>query len=138
MDSQKSLLIVHWICRVIVAGILLMGAAPKFTGGAGALAEKLPGGMTAVLAIGAAELAAVVLMFIPRTSLIGSGLATLLMLGAVFSHLAGPVGMEGDFASMFVMAVIALLAAVGATAIGWKRGCGCGVRRNTEAGEPQA
>jgi len=135
MTSQKSWLIVHWISCVIVAGILLMGAAPKFTGGAGALAEKLPGGMPAVLGIGVAELAAVVLMFIPKTTLVGSGLAAVLMLGAIFSHVAGPVGMEGDFATMFVMAVVAFIAAVGATAVGWKRGCGCGDCGNTKTGD---
>ena len=138
MTSQKSWLIVHWISRVIVAGILLMGAIPKFTGGAEALVEKLPGGMTAVLGIGVAELAAVVLMFIPKTTLVGSGLAALLMLGAIISHVAGPVGMEGEFATMFAMAIVAFVAATGATAVGWKRGCGCGGCRNIIADPEKA
>ena len=137
MTSRKSWLIVHWISRVIVAGILLMGAVPKFTGGAEALVEKLPGGMAAVLVIGVAELAAVALMFIPKTSLVGSGLAAMLMLGAILSHIAGPVGMEGDFATMFIMAIIAFLAAAGATAVGVKRSCGCGLCRKIKAREQQ-
>lgn len=109
----RGAVVAVWISRLVVVGILAMGAVPKFTGGAGALAEKLPGGMAAVTAIGAMELLAIALMLIPRTTLYGAGLAGVLMTGAVGSHLVGPVGMEGDFASMFVMALVAMLAAVG-------------------------
>lgn len=100
-----------WISRLVVVGILAMGAIPKFTGGAGALAEKLPGGMGAVTAIGVMEILAIVLMLVPKTSLYGAALATVLMLGAVTSHIVGPVGLSGDFASMFAMALVALIAA---------------------------
>lgn len=99
-----------------------MGAIPKFTGGAAALAEKLPGGNAAVIAIGVAELAAIGLMFIPRLTLVGSALAAMIMLGAVASHIVGPVGMEGDFASMFIMALVALASAVAASVLAWRRG----------------
>lgn len=101
-----------------------MGAMPKFTGGAAALAEKLPGGNAATIAIGAAEIIAVVLMFVPRTTLIGSGFAAVIMLGAIGSHIVGPVGMEGEMATMFGMAVVALLAATGASWLAWKRRVG--------------
>lgn len=102
--------IIHWALRIIAAGILTMGAVPKFTGGAAALADKLPGGMTAVYLIGIAEVIAVVLLLVPKVSLFGAGLATVLMLGAVGSHVFGPVGMEGDLGAMLPMAIIALLA----------------------------
>jgi len=138
MDATKPWMIAHWILRIVVAAILLMGAVPKFTGGAEALVEKLPGGMAAVLVIGVAELAAVMLMFIPKTSLVGSGLAAVLMLGAIFSHVAGPVGMEGDFATMFIMAIVAFVAAAGATAVGVKRGCRCGLCRSINADRQNA
>jgi uncharacterized membrane protein YphA (DoxX/SURF4 family) len=117
MQNSKSIIIAHWVSRIAAAGILVIGALPKFTGGAGALAEKLPGGMTAVLAIGVAELLAVVLMFIPKTTLVGSALAAVIMLGAIGSHIVGPVGMEGDFAGMLVMASIAFVGASAATVI---------------------
>lgn len=122
MASAKAMMIAHWATRVVAGGILVMGAMPKFTGGAAALAEKLPGGNTAALAIGAAEIVAVVLMFVPKTTLIGSALAAVIMLGAIASHVVGPVGMEGDFASMFGMAIVAFLAAAGASVIALKRG----------------
>lgn len=122
MSKPTPILIAHWATRIVTAGILAMGAIPKFTGGAAALAEKLPGGSASAIAIGVAEVAAIALMFIPRLTLVGSGLAALIMLGAVASHIVGPVGMEGDFASMFVMALVALGSSVAATAIAWRRG----------------
>lgn len=124
MANAKPIVIGHWVARVIAAGILVMGAMPKFTGGATALAEKLPGGNAAAMAIGVAEIIAVVLMFVPKTTLIGSGLAAVIMLGAIGSHIIGPVGMEGDMATMFGMAVVAFLAAAGASGLAWKRGVG--------------
>lgn len=122
MGNANPIVIGHWAARIVAGGILVMGAMPKFTGGAGALAEKLPGGNTAVLAIGAAEVIAIALMFIPKTTIVGSALAALIMLGAVGSHVAGPVGMEGDAGGMFPMAIAALLAAGAATFLAWKRG----------------
>jgi hypothetical protein len=131
MSHAKPIAIGHWVARIIAAGILIVGAAPKFTGGAAALAEKLPGGDAAATAIGVAEIVAVVLMFVPKTTLIGSALAAVIMLGAIGSHLVGPVGMEGEMASMFGMAVVAFLAAAAATGLAWKRGGGI-VPRGTQ------
>ena len=98
-----------------------MGALPKFTGGAAELAEKLPGGNAMAMGIGAAEVFAIVLIFTPRTSIAGSAFAAVLMLGAIGSHVAGPVGMEGDMATMFVLAIVALVASATATMLGLKR-----------------
>jgi len=115
MSKQSK--IIGWALRIIVAGIFAMGVIPKLTGGAALLAEKLPGGDTAVLAIALAEALAIVLILVPKTVLVGSVLAALIMLGAIASHVVGPVGFEGDFAAMFVMALIALAASVGTIAI---------------------
>jgi len=124
MASDKPLMIGHWAARIVTAGILLMGAVPKFTGGAAELVEKLPGGMAAAIAIGVAELVAVGLMFVPKLTLFGSGLAALIMLGAIGSHVVGPVGMEGDLGSMLPMAIVAFLAAAAASALAFVRGKG--------------
>jgi len=124
MSNAKPIVIGHWVARVIAAGILVMGAMPKFSGGAAALAEKLPGGNAAAMAIGASEIIAVVLKFVPKTTLIGSGLAAVIMLGAIGSHVVGPVDMEGDTATMIGMAVVAFLAAAAASGLAWKRGVG--------------
>ncbi len=121
MESHKTLTVVHWAARLIAAGILVMGVIPKVTGNAGALAAKLPGGASTVLAIGLAESAAIVLILVPKTTLFGAGLASVIMLGAVVSHLAGPVGMEGDFQGMFFMALGALSMSALALVIAWRR-----------------
>jgi uncharacterized membrane protein YphA (DoxX/SURF4 family) len=109
--------IASWITRLIVAAIFVMGVIPKFTGGAAELAERLPGGSMVVYAIGAIEALAVVLLLVPGTALAGSALAAVVMLGAIGSHVVGPVGMEGDFAGMFIMALIAFVAATASTII---------------------
>lgn len=113
--------IIHWTLRIIAAAILTMGAVPKFTGGAAALADKLPGGMTAVTLIGVAEVIAVVLLLFPKSSLYGAVLASALMLGAVGSHLFGPVGMDGDLGAMLPMAIVALAASAGALVMSLKQ-----------------
>lgn len=118
--NQKQRTIVVWVLQLLVAGIFAIGSLPKFTGGATALAEKLPMGNLTVIAIGLAEVAAIVLIVIPRTALIGGGLATLVMLGAVGSHV---VGLEGEFATMFVLALVALAGAVGVVALRWPCKC---------------
>ena len=121
MSAPTPLVIAHWATRLVASGILAMGALPKFTGGAAALAERLPGGNAATIGIGLAEIAAIALMLVPKTAMVGSALASLIMLGAIGSHIVGPVGMEGDFATMFVMAIVAFIAAAAATGIAWKR-----------------
>jgi hypothetical protein len=63
-----------------------------------------------------------VLILVPKTMLPGSLFAAAIMLGAVFSHVVGPVGMEGDLGAMLPMAIIALLAAIGSAAIARQRG----------------
>jgi len=126
--SVTTNLVVRWCVRSVAAAILAMGALPKFTGGAEALAAALPGGGATVLAIGTAEVVAIVLLLVPRLALLGATLATLLMLGAVASHLVGPVGLAGEVAGMFVMALIAAVAAATATLLELARmGCAdCG------------
>jgi len=120
--NEKALTAAHWTTRVVASAILAMGAIPKFTGGAGELIDKLPGGAASATLIAVAEVVAIVLMLVPKTAMFGTALAGVIMLGAVGSHVVGPVGMEGDFATMFVMALIALLAAIAGTVIAWKRG----------------
>lgn len=126
-SNAKALLIGHWAARLVTAGILAMGIVPKFTGGASELAEKLPGGLAATLAIGVVELVAVVLMFVPKTTIIGSALALVIMTGAVISHIVGPVGMEGDLGAMVYMAAGAFVAAAIATGLALARGARPGV-----------
>lgn len=117
-NGSKGLTIATWAGQVIVAGIFAMGAVPKFTGQAGALAAKLPMGDTAVYLIGAVEVAAIALILIPKTAVYGAALAAIVMLGAILSHFT-VVGFEGDFGAMFGMALVAFLAA--AAVVGLRR-----------------
>ncbi len=110
-SNAKAMTIVTWIAQIVVVAIFAMGAIPKFTGGADALAAKVPGGQSAVYAIGALEFIAIILLLIPKTAVYGASLAALIMIGAIGSHF-GPVGMEGDFMTMFMMASVAFLASV--------------------------
>ena len=108
--AGKNTLIATWVAQVIVVAIFAMGAIPKFTGGAALLVEKL-GSELVVYGIGAAELLAIVLILVPKTAVYGAIFASLIMLGAIGSHVVGPVGMEGDAGGMFPMAIVAFLAA---------------------------
>lgn len=115
-ELTRPLVIARWAAKLIVVAVFTaVGWLPKLTGQAGALAERLPGGSAAVTAIALMELATIVLILIPRTAVIGAGLAVGMMLGAIASHF-GPVGFDGDFLIGFIAAIIALLAA---TATAW-------------------
>ncbi|GAB5496955.1 MAG: hypothetical protein Phyf2KO_20350 [Phycisphaerales bacterium] len=110
----------RWTAKIATAGIFtVVGWLPKFTGNAGPLVERLPGGEPAVLTIAAIELVIVVLLFIPRKGLYASALAVLSMLGAIASHL-GPVGFDGDFMGVFIMALVALATSTTATVLEWR------------------
>lgn len=111
----KGLTIASWVTRLIVVAIFAMGAIPKFTTSAEELPldDNLPMGMTSVYIIGAFEILAIILLLVPKTAVYGAILASLIMLGAIVSHFT-IVGMEGDLGTMFMMAIIAFLAA-GAT-----------------------
>jgi len=130
---SKGVVIGSWIARIVVAGIFVIGAIPKFTGQAGALADVLPGGYPVVIAIGLAEVAALGLILNPATALYGAVLASLLMLGAVGSHVIGPVGFKGDAGSMFPLALLALAAAVTAVMLLLKQRCQSEPIKQTEA-----
>ncbi|MEL7473867.1 MAG: hypothetical protein AAGK04_11170 [Planctomycetota bacterium] len=119
--------IVRWFTKIAIIGIFtVVGWLPKFTGNAGPLVEKLDGfgGQTAVYGIAAAEAIAIVLLLIPKTAFFGAVLAIVLMIGAIGSHVAGPVGIEGDFLGVFVAAIIAFVAAGVNAFLEWKRTAG--------------
>lgn len=129
--KNKPLLIGSWIAQVAVAFILGQTLFFKLTGAPEtvALFDVVGGGDAMRYATALLELAAVVLILIPKTALFGGGLGVLAMIGAIGAHitklgisidpealgnadlepLAGP--------SLFVMAVIALLASAAVVAI---------------------
>jgi uncharacterized membrane protein YphA (DoxX/SURF4 family) len=107
---------VIWIAQLAVAGILGMAAFGKFfmytPEGSMALAEALGVGRGVVTIIGLVELAAAVLILIPRKHLYGAMLSAVAMVGALFSHTT-KLGWSGNAAAeMWPWALVVLAAAV--------------------------
>ena len=114
--SGKALKVGLWVARLVVAGILGLAAFGKFflytPDGSMALAEALAVGRGVVTAIGLVELAAAVLILVPRRHVYGALLAAVSMVGALFSH-AARIGWSGNAAAeMWPMALVVLVAAV--------------------------
>lgn len=112
MKSKKVLL---WICRIIAAVIMLQTLYFKFTGAAESvyifsLVGMEPGGR---FATGIAELAASILILIPRTSLFGALLALVIMIGAIATHIM-ILGIEvmNDGGQLFIYACIVSFASL--------------------------
>ncbi len=86
MDAKT---IIWWALRILVGAALIFFSVPKFTGDQSAIATfaRLGGDPMRYLT-GVLELVSGVLLLIPRTVLYGAGLAALVMLGAIISHVA--------------------------------------------------
>ncbi|MEM9082687.1 MAG: MauE/DoxX family redox-associated membrane protein, partial [Planctomycetota bacterium] len=105
--ASKKNTIVSWVLAVPIAGVFVaMGALPKLTGdpysvalfNKVATASFVPEGMADVsrFAVGVTELAAAVLILIPKTRVYGAVLAVLAMLGALTAHFITPLGVGSD------------------------------------------
>ena len=113
INETKALTLTRWAAKLVAVFFLTVtGFVPKFTGMAGPLADKLPGGWPVVIAIGVMELITVIAILVPRTAFFGSVLGVFTMLGAITSHVVGPVGIEGDFLGVFIAALITLAASI--------------------------
>jgi len=89
---SSTLTIVSWICRIIVAIILLQTLFFKFTGAEESkyIFSTLMGAEFEAygrIGSGIVELVAVILLFIPGTSWLGALIALGTISGAIFSHL---------------------------------------------------
>ncbi|MEL7369737.1 MAG: DoxX family protein [Myxococcota bacterium] len=104
------------LLRLLAAGILLQTLFFKFTGAAESVyifstigAE--PGGR---LLSGVVELLAAILLLIPATQVYGAGLASMVMLGALSTHLLFlGIEVQGDGGALFALAWITLLCSLG-------------------------
>jgi len=114
-STSRGTTVAPWIGQLAVAGILGMGAFAKFFAytpeGSMALAEALGVGRGIITLIGLVEITAVALILLPRTHAVGALLASLTMLGALFSHLT-KIGFSGNAAAeMWPLSLVALAAA---------------------------
>ena len=115
---SKSANIVAWVAQLVAAAILGMASVPKILGAADpvALFEAL-GAPWLRVPTGLAEAAAVVLLLIPRVAAWGGLLASAVMLGAIGSHLTVLGISYGGDPTLFVMALVVLVAGVVVAAV---------------------
>lgn len=107
--------ILFWVLRLAAAGILLQTLFFKFTGAEESVYLFATLGMEpwGRIGIGVMELIAAVLILMPRTTGIGSGLAVGLMSGALFFHFTKlGIEVQGDGGLLFAYALIVLIAAL--------------------------
>lgn len=114
MALSKKENIVSWVFQVVAALILLQTLFFKFTG-----AEESVYIFTTLgvepwgrIATGLAELAASILLLIPRTASVGAVLAMGIVSGAILSHLAVlGIAIEdvGDGGELFALALVVLV-----------------------------
>jgi uncharacterized membrane protein YphA (DoxX/SURF4 family) len=88
-QDMKIPTIIAWICRIGAAVILLQTLFFKFTAAPESVYIFTKVGLEpwGRIGSGAAELIAAILILIPPTTWLGAGLALVVMLGAIFSHL---------------------------------------------------
>ena len=108
---SKNMVITSWICRIIVAIILVQTLFFKFTGAEESkyIFSTLMGENEAIGRIGSGvvELFAVVLLLIPNTAWLGALLALGTITGAIFSHLTKlGIVVKDDGGTLFILACI--------------------------------
>lgn len=109
---SSTLTIISWICRVIVALILLQTLFFKFTG-----AEESKYIFTTLMGAeleaygrigsGVVELVAAILLLIPQTAWLGAVIALGTITGAIFSHLTKlGIVVKDDGGLLFILAIL--------------------------------
>ena len=109
---SKTINIVSWICRVIIAIIFLQTLFFKFTGAEESkyIFTKLMGAEYEAfgrIGSGVAELIASILILIPRTAAIGAVVSLGVISGAIFSHLTQlGIVVADDGGTLFGLAIV--------------------------------
>ena len=110
--SPKALTVTTWAAQILAAAILLMAGISKLVASADAVAlfTRLGVEPWGRLVLGPIEVLTALLLLWPRTAVVGGLLGLVLMVGATATHLF-KIGIvyNGD-ASLFLMAVVVLVA----------------------------
>lgn len=112
---SSKLVIISWICRIIVAIILLQTLFFKFTGAEESkyIFSTLMGAENEAfgrIGSGVVELIAVILLFIPSTIWLGAVLALGTISGAIFSHLTKlGIVVKDDGGLLFILAIVVFI-----------------------------
>ena len=111
MALSKTLRIVDWLLRIIIAVILLQTLFFKFTGAKESvyIFTKLGAEPWGRIGSGVVELIASVLLLVPRTAVFGAILALGTICGAIFAHatkLGIKVAAVDDHGELFALAMV--------------------------------
>jgi uncharacterized membrane protein YphA (DoxX/SURF4 family) len=118
MEMSKGMLIVSWICRIVVAIILLQTLFFKFTGAEESkyIFSTLMGAENewiGRIGSGVVELIATILILYPSTTWLGALLALGTMSGAIMSHLTQlGIVVKNDGGLLFSLAMVVFVASV--------------------------
>lgn len=107
--------ILTWILRIVASAILLQTLYFKFSAAEESVYIFSTLGMEPYGRIGSgiAELIAVILILMPRTTLLGALMGFGVMLGAIFSHLfVLGIEVQNDGGTLFILAIITFLCCV--------------------------
>jgi putative oxidoreductase len=106
------LVVISWVLRLVVAGILLQTLFFKFTGAPESvyIFTKVGAEPWGRIGSGVIELVAAILVLYPRFTWMGALLAAGVMCGAILSHLTLlGIEVQGDKGLLFTLALIVLL-----------------------------
>ncbi len=128
---ERLLRLLTWAAALFIAGVLLWYEQYKLTGNAGSiwLFTTLSDWLHIHgyekpfrLSVAMMEITASVLVLIPTTRIVGAALALGVMSGAIFFHLASPLGIDpyGDGGSLFKQACSVWLAAAFILLVRWQ------------------
>ena len=114
MNLSKTLKIIDWIVRIVVAVVLLQTLFFKFTGAKESvyIFSTLGAEPWGRIGSGVVELVAAILLLIPRTAVYGAILALGTISGAIFAHLTKlgiAVSAVDDHGELFVLAVVVFI-----------------------------
>ena len=129
---SKVLTLVAWALSAFIVYIFIYYLQFKFTGADGStmlfttLTDWLgfQGHEKAMrIGTGTAELIASILLFIPRTQVIGAAMSFGIMTGAIFFHLASPLGVDpyGDGGVLFKQACAVWVSGIVIVTIRWRQ-----------------
>jgi uncharacterized membrane protein YphA (DoxX/SURF4 family) len=107
-----KIIVFAWILRLIVAIIFLQALYFKFTGAPESVYIFSTLGVEPYgrIGTGITELIAVILILIPRTTLLGAFIGFGVMIGAILSHLfVLGIEVQGDGGTLFILALITFI-----------------------------
>ena len=118
MRSWNLSTIASWVLQLVVAVILLQTLFFKFTAAAESvyIFSTLGAEPWGRIGSGVVELIAAILLLLPSTITIGAGLALVVIVGAIFSHLTVlGIEVQGDGGLLFFLALTVFIASAAHT-----------------------